>query len=140
VILVTCLTIASGLLYLSGPGLEYIDRQREDMGLVANPALENAPPSSAFATMAMRAFRGLMVDILLMQAEKLKEARNFFDARQPAEWITTLQPRFATVWELQAWNIALMREVNQNYGPIDFNDPNTHLPSGRRHPDTRVVY
>ena len=42
----------------------------------------------------MGAFRGLIVDILWMRADKLKEEGQFFDARQLAEWITTLQPRF----------------------------------------------
>ena len=29
-----------------------------------------------------------------------------FDAKQLAEWITTLQPRFGPVWEFHAWNMA----------------------------------
>ncbi len=64
------------------------------------------PPSLAFATVAMGAFRGLVVDILWMRADKLKEEGQFFDARQLAEWITKLQPRFAAVWEFHAWNMA----------------------------------
>lgn len=54
----------------------------------------------------MGAFRGLVVDILWMRADKLKDDGQFFDARQLAEWITKLQPRFAAVWEFQAWNMA----------------------------------
>ena len=54
----------------------------------------------------MGAFRGLVVDILWMRADKLKEEGQFFDARQLAEWITKLQPRFAAVWEFHAWNMA----------------------------------
>jgi hypothetical protein len=41
-----------------------------------------------------------------MRADKLKDEGQFFDARQLAEWITILQPRFASVWEFQAWNMA----------------------------------
>ena len=104
--IVTCLAVAAGLLFLGGTQLDYINAQREEMGLVSNAALENAPPSLAFATVAMGAFRGLVVDILWMRADKLKEEGQFFDARQLAEWITTLQPRFAAVWEFQAWNMA----------------------------------
>ncbi|GAI30211.1 unnamed protein product, partial [marine sediment metagenome] len=44
--------------------------------------------------------------VLWMRADKLKEEGQFFDAKQLAEWITTLQPRFASVWEFQAWNMA----------------------------------
>jgi len=41
-----------------------------------------------------------------MQNDKLKEQGQFFDAKQLAEWITTLQPRFASVWDFHAWNMA----------------------------------
>jgi hypothetical protein len=76
-----------------------------DMNLVIDRP-ENIPPSLAFATVATGAFRGLVVDVLWMRADKLKEEGQFFDARQLAEWITILQPRFASVWEFHAWNMA----------------------------------
>jgi hypothetical protein len=106
VIMFLGLTAGVGLLYAAGAQLDYINAQREVMKIVINPALENAPPSLAFATVAMGAFRGLVVDILWMRADKLKEEGQFFDARQLAEWITKLQPRFAAVWEFHAWNMA----------------------------------
>jgi hypothetical protein len=105
-IIVLGLAIAVGLFYAAGAQLDYINAQRQEMGLVINEPLENAPPSLAFATVAMGAFRGLVVDILWMRADKLKEEGQFFDAKQLAEWITTLQPRFAAVWEFHAWNMA----------------------------------
>ncbi|MBN2138606.1 MAG: hypothetical protein JW720_12435 [Sedimentisphaerales bacterium] len=86
--------------------LDYINSQRRDMKLIINEPLENAPPSLAFATVAMGAFRGLVVDILWIRADRLKEKGQFFDARQLAEWITTLQPRFGDVWVFHAWNMA----------------------------------
>jgi hypothetical protein len=67
---------------------------------------ENIPPSLAFATIATGAFRGLVVDILWMRADRLKEEGQFFDAKQLAEWITILQPKFASVWVFHAWNMA----------------------------------
>jgi hypothetical protein len=106
VIVFVGLAAAAGLLYAAGAQLDHINAQREAMKIVINPALENAPPSLAFATVAMGAFRGLVVDILWMRADKLKDDGQFFDARQLAEWITKLQPRFAAVWEFQAWNMA----------------------------------
>jgi hypothetical protein len=105
-ILFACLVVAGGLLIAAGAQLDYINGQREAMGLTINAPLENAPPTLAFATVAMGAFRGLVVDILWMRADKLKDEGQFFDARQLAEWITTLQPRFASVWEFHAWNMA----------------------------------
>jgi len=99
-----CLGLA--FLYLASLRVAPIQTARKDMGLVANDPLENAPPSLAFATVAMGAFRGLVVDILWMRADSLKEEGKFFDAKQLAEWITLLQPRFAAVWDFHAWNMA----------------------------------
>ncbi len=101
-----CTVLATGALFGASLRLEKIHKAREDMGLVSNASLENAPPSLAFATVAMGAFRGLVVDVLWMRADKMKEEGKFFDARQLAEWITVLQPRFAKVWDFQAWNMA----------------------------------
>jgi len=106
IICLVCLIGAAALLYVAAGRLDYINSQRKEMNLVANKPLENAPPSLAFTTAAMGAFRGLVVDVLWMRAEKLKEQGQFFDAKQLAEWITILQPRFAKVWEYQAWNMA----------------------------------
>ncbi len=105
-ILLVCVVLAPVLLVLAGTQLDYINSQRQQLKLISNEPLENAPPSLAFATVAMGAFRGLVVDILWLRAERLKEEGQFFDARQLAEWITKLQPRFAAVWDFQSWNMA----------------------------------
>ncbi len=101
-----CIIAVVGLLVAAGMQLDYINSQRQDMKLISNEPLKNAPPSLAFTTVAMGAFRGLVVDVLWIRADKLKEQGQFFDARQLADWITTLQPRFAAVWSFQAWNMA----------------------------------
>jgi len=106
IILIVSVALAVALLITVGMHLDYINAQRQQMRLISNEPLENAPPSLAFATVAMGAFRGLVVDILWLRADKLKEQGQFFDAKQLADWITTLQPRFPTVWEFQAWNMA----------------------------------
>jgi len=105
-ICVVCVLLAVGLLVGAGLRLDYINSQRQDMKLIINEPIKNAPPSLVFATVAMGAFRGLVVDILWMRAERLKEHGQFFDAKQLAEWITILQPRFVSVWEFHAWNMA----------------------------------
>jgi len=106
IIWLVCICLAAGLLITAGAQLDYINSQRQKLKLITNEPLENAPPSLAFATVAMGAFRGLVVDILWMRAESLKDQGQFFDARQLADWITTLQPRFAAVWVFHAWNMA----------------------------------
>jgi hypothetical protein len=106
IIVSVCIVVAAALLIIAGARLDYINSQRQQMKLIINEPLENAPPSLAFATVAMGAFRGLVVDVLWLRADKLKDEGQFFDAKQLAEWITALQPRFASVWEFQAWNMA----------------------------------
>jgi hypothetical protein len=103
---VVCVVLAVVLLTAAGSRLDFINSQRVEMKLISNEPLLNAPPSLAFATVAMGAFRGLVVDVLWMRADKLKEEGQYFDAKQLAEWITVLQPRFAQVWAFQAWNMA----------------------------------
>ena len=105
-IILFCLALAGGLLIGACLLQPSIQKARADLGLVLNEPMVNAPPSLAFATVAMGAFRGLVVDILWMRADRLKQEGKFFDARQLAEWITFLQPRFAKVWDFQAWNMA----------------------------------
>jgi hypothetical protein len=105
-IVVLCLILGIAFLVGASMRLDSIHTAREKMGLVANTSLENAPPSLAFATVAMGAFRGLVVNILWIRADNLKQEGKFFDARQLAEWITTLQPRFSAVWDFHAWNMA----------------------------------
>ncbi|MHC4123091.1 MAG: hypothetical protein ACYSSI_05900 [Planctomycetota bacterium] len=106
IIYVLCLTLVVAFLIAAGSQLDYINTAREEMKLISNEPLKNAPPSLAFATVAMGSFRGLIVDVLWIRADRLKEKGQFFDAKQLAEWITTLQPRFASVWQFQAWNMA----------------------------------
>ena len=105
-VIIVCLILGGVLLTAASSRLDSIHTARDEMGLTANASLENAPPSLAFATVAMGAFRGLVVDILWMRADRLKEDGKFFDAKQLAEWITMLQPRFAAVWDFHAWNMA----------------------------------
>jgi len=101
-----CVLAAAGLLFLGSMKLDDINTQRGEMKLVMNEPLQNAPPSLAFSTVALGAFRGLIVDILWIRADQLKEEGKFFDAKQLAEWITLLQPRFAKVWDFHGWNMA----------------------------------
>ena len=59
-----CVGIAVLLLIAAAGRLDDIHIARKQMGLVSNEPLENAPPSLAFATVAMGAFRGIVVDVL----------------------------------------------------------------------------
>ncbi len=105
IICVTAVLLAAGLFIVAGSQLESLNVKRRELGLVIDKP-ENIPPSLAFATIATGAFRGLVVDCLWLRAERLKEQGQFFDAKQLADWITILQPRFTQVWDFQAWNMA----------------------------------
>jgi hypothetical protein len=105
IILFVCIVLAAGLLIAAGLQLDPINKQRQEMKLVMDKP-ENIPPSLIFTAAATGAFKGLLVDFLWIRADRLKEEGQFFDARQLAELITILQPRFASVWEFQAWNMA----------------------------------
>ncbi len=106
ILVLDCLFAAGALLVASRQLQPTIHQKRSEMGLVLNDPLMNAPPSLAFATVAMGAFRGFVVDVLWIRADRLKQEGKFFDAKQLAEWITILQPRFAKVWDFHAWNMA----------------------------------
>jgi hypothetical protein len=93
------------MFFASGTRLDSINSERKKLNLVIDKP-ENIPPSIAFATVATGAFRGLVVDALWLRAERLKEEGQFFDAKQLAEWIAVLQPRFTAVWEFLSWNMA----------------------------------
>ena len=105
IVILVCLVLMVGLIVGAGMQLDSINNQRRDLGLIIERP-EDIPPSLAFATIATGAFRGLVTDFLWMRADRLKEEGQFFDARQLAEWITILQPKFAAVWVFQAWNMA----------------------------------
>lgn len=101
-----CVILAAAMLFAAFLQLDNINIKRKEMKLVLNEPLENALPSLAFATVAMGAFRGMVVNVLWLRAERLKEEGQFFDAKQLAEWIAVMQPRFASVWDFLAWNMA----------------------------------
>jgi tetratricopeptide (TPR) repeat protein len=105
-IILIAIIIAGVMLTLAARQQDGIRADRDKMGLSLKTDLGDAPPSLAFATVAMGAFRGLIVDILWMRADDLKQKGQFFDAKQLADWITLLQPRFPQVWDFQSWNMA----------------------------------
>ena len=80
IICVVCFALAGALLYVGVGRLDGINKQRSALKLVAAEPLKNAPPSLAFATVAMGAFRGLVVDALWIRADKLKMEGQYFDA------------------------------------------------------------
>lgn len=83
-----------------------INRSRGALGLTRLDPLDNAPPVLAFTTVALGGFRGLIANALWIRATELQDQGKYFEMYQLADWITKLQPHFAAVWVVQAWNMS----------------------------------
>ena len=91
------------VLYFTQRGL---DRQREQLGVRLPVELQNAPPLLVFVTAAGGGFRGIVANVLWIHADKLQQEEKFFELYTLSDWITKLQPEFAQVWAMRAWNMA----------------------------------
>jgi hypothetical protein len=84
-----------------------INDERQNLELVFNEDLrKNLSPDIAWRTAMLGSFRGLLVNMLWIRIERLKEEGKYFEASGLAEEICKLQPRFAPVWIFHAWNMA----------------------------------
>lgn len=99
----------------------HLNKQREKMGLTRIEPLDNAPPVLAFTTVALGGFRGLIANALWVRLGDLQEQDKYFEMVQLADWITKLQPHFATVWVHLAWNMSYNISIK-------FNDPRDRWP------------
>jgi hypothetical protein len=112
-------------LCLTGAGFMQgsLNRDRDALGLTRMTPLENAPPMLAFTTVALGGFRGLISNALWIRANELQEQGKYFEMAQLADWITKLEPGFAQVWTVQAWNMAYNISVKfKDSPPGDFSD------------------
>lgn len=99
------LVIGAALLALSSRWVEPLNAMRTEHQLVAAPIEQIAAPDKALPIL-MAVGRAPLVDYLWIRATKLKEQGRYFDALQLSELICALQPRFASVWAFNAWNMA----------------------------------
>lgn len=102
------LIMALGLAFILGGGglLPRLRDMREQYRLTAGTPLENAPPELVFTTTALAGMRGIVVDFLWMRAIRMEREGKYFELVQLYDWIGKLEPRFAWVWRLAAWNMA----------------------------------
>ena len=96
---VICLAIGGMML----PGI--LKQSAERSLRYTDISVEGAPPFVALGT-AMGALRGLIVDILWVRVNMMKEAGQFYEVMADADLITKLQPRFAPVWAFHGHNMA----------------------------------
>ena len=107
VVMVGCMAVGGRLL----PALQ---TQAEEHGLrYTYESVEGAPPWVAVGT-AIGALRGLIVDILWIKVNLMKERGLYFEVKSDSEMITKLQPRFASVWAFHGHNMAYNISVATN--------------------------
>ena len=97
-IVLACL-LAAGFLQPAPPG------QRAGHAAAA-ASLRNAPPLVVFTTVALGGLSGVVVDILWVRAEYLKELGDYVEIAQLSDWITKLEPRLPEVWDYHSLNLA----------------------------------
>ncbi|HZL78305.1 MAG TPA: hypothetical protein VFC17_05585 [Candidatus Limnocylindrales bacterium] len=115
--------LAAALLFGSGRLQKSLNHDRDTLGLTHAAVLENAPPMLAFTTVALGSFRGLISNFLWIRADDLQQDDKFFEAAQLADWITKLEPTFASVWVNRAWNMAYNISVKfKENAPGDYSD------------------
>jgi len=99
------LTAALVMLFVAGLALDPLRRMRVQYDLTSEPA-KGVSPQLALATQVLGWGRGLIIDVLWIRMEALKEHEKFFELVQLADWACKLAPRFPQVWDIQSWNLA----------------------------------
>jgi hypothetical protein len=93
------------LLFVAGLGLGPLQQMRAKYGLSSEP-VKGLSPQLALATQILGWGRGIVIDVLWIRMEALKEDEKFFELVQLADWACQLAPRFPQVWDVQSWNLA----------------------------------
>ncbi len=99
------LGLAVGLLAASGVLMEPLHNAQVQYDLTNEP-VEGIDPGLVLATTALGAFRGIIVDVVWIRMESLKQQGKFFEIVQLADLACRLAPRFPKVWDFNAWNMA----------------------------------
>jgi len=103
--------VAACLLVFNGKGLR--ESKKSSVTILPN----NLPPSMQVAGVALGPLKGLLVDILWWRSERLMDNKEFFEAIQLADWITSLQPTYPSVWSYQGFNFAF--NISHNFSDFD---------------------
>jgi len=72
---------------------------------LGEPSLGNVDPASATMNLVLLGMRGVAANLLWMEADHLKDTKNWSQLKSTVESIILLQPHFQSVWKFQAWNL-----------------------------------
>lgn len=78
-------------------------RQQYDLG---EATLGDVDPASSTLNLVLLGMRGVAANLLWMEADHLKETKNWSELQQRVNSIILLQPHFKQVWQYQSWNLA----------------------------------
>ena len=104
------IVVSACLLVFSGKGLR-------DSSKIEQVIASDLPASMQVAGVALGPLKGLLVDILWWRSERFMEDKEFFEALQLADWITSLQPTYPSVWSYQGFNLAF--NISHNFSDLD---------------------
>lgn len=115
-IILGMVALSAACLVAAGFLVPPMNEVRRENQLVINPeTVEGLPPDIELLG-KLGTFRALAIDWAFIRAERLKEEGKHYEAYQLASLICKLQPRFASVWAHQAWNMAYNISVTE-YSP-----------------------
>ena len=95
--------LVAGAALFQGP-IDQVTGAHEQLARRRQIAREH--PEYIILTIAPGGLRAPLVGYLWIRAEDLKQQGRFYDAKQSADLICSLQPRFAGAWGFNAWNMA----------------------------------
>ena len=75
------------------------------------------PASIQVAGVVLGPLKGLLVDVLWWRSERLMENKEFFEALQLSDWITSLHPTYPSVWSYQGFNLAF--NISHNFSNLE---------------------
>jgi len=100
------LAVAVVSVTIGGTLLARLNAEVEERGMrYTDVSVDGAPPWVAIGT-AVGAVRGLIVNILWIRVNFMKERGLFYEVMADADMITRLQPRFGAVWAFHGHNMA----------------------------------
>jgi len=68
-------------------------------------SLGDVDPASTSMSLVLLGMRGMAANLLWMQADKLRDQKQWSQLEQTVESILLLQPHFQSVWKFQCWNL-----------------------------------
>ncbi len=97
------LMVPIGLMGMPGQGILAQRRIKYDLGEATLGAVD---PASSTLNLVLLGMRGIAANLLWMEADHLKETKNWSELEQRVNSIILLQPHFKQVWQYQSWNLA----------------------------------